>query len=167
MHSSRRWNRIPKLVIRVAHFYATYLWFLPVRHACNRPWQTSLKVHHTPAAVCTSLFLGARTRTGRRQVILLAFTVQPAPGCTCSTRLPSSVISTLSFQVLSLVSSSRFHRKRMYYSWVRACSSPALSLPQAQTAHLILEDGTRMKGFSFGHDTSVAGELVFNTGLVG
>uniref|UniRef100_A0A665XCQ5 Carbamoyl-phosphate synthase 1, mitochondrial n=1 Tax=Echeneis naucrates TaxID=173247 RepID=A0A665XCQ5_ECHNA len=37
----------------------------------------------------------------------------------------------------------------------------------AQTAHLVLEDGTRMKGFSFGHDASVAGELVFNTGLVG
>uniref|UniRef100_A0A8C6P8A5 carbamoyl-phosphate synthase (ammonia) n=1 Tax=Nothobranchius furzeri TaxID=105023 RepID=A0A8C6P8A5_NOTFU len=39
--------------------------------------------------------------------------------------------------------------------------------PSAQTAHLVLEDGTRMKGFSFGHDASVAGELVFNTGLVG
>ncbi|KAF3694976.1 Carbamoyl-phosphate synthase [ammonia], mitochondrial [Channa argus] len=38
---------------------------------------------------------------------------------------------------------------------------------KAQTAHLVLEDGTRMKGFSFGHDVSVAGELVFNTGLVG
>lgn len=38
---------------------------------------------------------------------------------------------------------------------------------QAQTAHLVLEDGTRMKGFSFGHNGSVAGELVFNTGLVG
>uniref|UniRef100_A0A4W6F5S3 Carbamoyl-phosphate synthase [ammonia], mitochondrial n=1 Tax=Lates calcarifer TaxID=8187 RepID=A0A4W6F5S3_LATCA len=38
---------------------------------------------------------------------------------------------------------------------------------KAQTAHLVLEDGTRMKGFSFGHDASVAGELVFNTGLVG
>uniref|UniRef100_A0A7N8Y7W3 carbamoyl-phosphate synthase (ammonia) n=1 Tax=Mastacembelus armatus TaxID=205130 RepID=A0A7N8Y7W3_9TELE len=38
---------------------------------------------------------------------------------------------------------------------------------RAQTAHLVLEDGTRMKGFSFGHDVSVAGELVFNTGLVG
>uniref|UniRef100_A0A8D3BQT0 carbamoyl-phosphate synthase (ammonia) n=2 Tax=Scophthalmus maximus TaxID=52904 RepID=A0A8D3BQT0_SCOMX len=38
---------------------------------------------------------------------------------------------------------------------------------QAQTAHLVLEDGTRMKGFSFGKDVSVAGELVFNTGLVG
>ncbi|TKS67375.1 Carbamoyl-phosphate synthase [ammonia], mitochondrial [Collichthys lucidus] len=37
----------------------------------------------------------------------------------------------------------------------------------AQTAHLVLEDGTRMKGYSFGHDGSVAGELVFNTGLVG
>lgn len=38
---------------------------------------------------------------------------------------------------------------------------------KTQTAHLVLEDGTRMKGISFGHDASVAGELVFNTGLVG
>ncbi|XP_026127242.1 carbamoyl-phosphate synthase [ammonia], mitochondrial [Carassius auratus] len=38
---------------------------------------------------------------------------------------------------------------------------------QAQTAHLVLEDGTKMKGYSFGHDQSAAGELVFNTGLVG
>lgn len=38
---------------------------------------------------------------------------------------------------------------------------------QAQTAHLVLEDGTRMKGLSFGKNRSMAGELVFNTGLVG
>uniref|UniRef100_A0A3B4CA83 Carbamoyl-phosphate synthase 1, mitochondrial n=1 Tax=Pygocentrus nattereri TaxID=42514 RepID=A0A3B4CA83_PYGNA len=38
---------------------------------------------------------------------------------------------------------------------------------QAQTAHLVLEDGTVMKGYSFGHRWSAAGELVFNTGLVG
>lgn len=38
---------------------------------------------------------------------------------------------------------------------------------QAETAHLVLEDGTRIKGFSFGHNSSVGGELVFNTGLVG
>uniref|UniRef100_Q9PTM9 Carbamoyl-phosphate synthase [ammonia], mitochondrial n=1 Tax=Opsanus beta TaxID=95145 RepID=Q9PTM9_9TELE len=38
---------------------------------------------------------------------------------------------------------------------------------KAQTAHLVLEDGTRMKGYSFGHNASVSGELVFNTGLVG
>uniref|UniRef100_A0A9J8C5Q1 Carbamoyl-phosphate synthase [ammonia], mitochondrial n=1 Tax=Cyprinus carpio carpio TaxID=630221 RepID=A0A9J8C5Q1_CYPCA len=38
---------------------------------------------------------------------------------------------------------------------------------KAQTAHLVLEDGTKMKGYSFGHDQSAAGELVFNTGLVG
>uniref|UniRef100_A0A8C9SLT0 Carbamoyl-phosphate synthase 1 n=1 Tax=Scleropages formosus TaxID=113540 RepID=A0A8C9SLT0_SCLFO len=53
-----------------------------------------------------------------------------------------------------------------------SCSVPRkvptiLSCPQAQVAHLILEDGTQMKGFSFGHEQSVAGELVFNTGLVG
>ncbi|KAK7169393.1 hypothetical protein R3I93_005380 [Phoxinus phoxinus] len=38
---------------------------------------------------------------------------------------------------------------------------------QTQTAHLVLEDGTKIKGYSFGHDQSAAGELVFNTGLVG
>ncbi|XP_051564917.1 carbamoyl-phosphate synthase [ammonia], mitochondrial isoform X1 [Myxocyprinus asiaticus] len=38
---------------------------------------------------------------------------------------------------------------------------------QAQTAHLVLDDGTKMKGYSFGHYQSAAGELVFNTGLVG
>ncbi|XP_026231385.1 carbamoyl-phosphate synthase [ammonia], mitochondrial [Anabas testudineus] len=50
--------------------------------------------------------------------------------------------------------------------WLRFQTAKLLSV-KAQTAHLVLEDGTRMKGFSFGHDASVAGELVFNTGLVG
>ncbi|XP_038604749.1 carbamoyl-phosphate synthase [ammonia], mitochondrial [Tachyglossus aculeatus] len=38
---------------------------------------------------------------------------------------------------------------------------------KAQTAHIVLEDGTRMKGYSFGHPSSIAGEVVFNTGLAG
>ncbi|KAI4588305.1 hypothetical protein MJG53_002713 [Ovis ammon polii x Ovis aries] len=38
---------------------------------------------------------------------------------------------------------------------------------RAQTAHIVLEDGTKMKGYSFGHPSSVAGEVVFNTGLAG
>ncbi|KAL6052414.1 hypothetical protein STEG23_015801, partial [Scotinomys teguina] len=38
---------------------------------------------------------------------------------------------------------------------------------KAQTAHIVLEDGTKMKGYSFGHPSSVAGEVVFNTGLGG
>uniref|UniRef100_A0A3Q2PET7 Carbamoyl phosphate synthase arginine-specific large chain n=1 Tax=Fundulus heteroclitus TaxID=8078 RepID=A0A3Q2PET7_FUNHE len=50
--------------------------------------------------------------------------------------------------------------------WPRLQSAKLFSV-KAQTAHLVLEDGTRMKGFSFGHNGSVAGELVFNTGLVG
>uniref|UniRef100_A0A6Q2YUJ4 Carbamoyl phosphate synthase arginine-specific large chain n=1 Tax=Esox lucius TaxID=8010 RepID=A0A6Q2YUJ4_ESOLU len=37
----------------------------------------------------------------------------------------------------------------------------------ARTANVVLEDGTRMKGFSFGYEHSAGGELVFNTGLVG
>ncbi|XP_069716660.1 carbamoyl-phosphate synthase [ammonia], mitochondrial [Phaenicophaeus curvirostris] len=38
---------------------------------------------------------------------------------------------------------------------------------KVQTAHLVLEDGTKMKGYSFGHPSSTAGEVVFNTGLSG
>ncbi|OXB64724.1 hypothetical protein ASZ78_014995 [Callipepla squamata] len=38
---------------------------------------------------------------------------------------------------------------------------------QAQTANLVLEDGTKMKGYSFGYPSSTAGEVVFNTGISG
>lgn len=34
-------------------------------------------------------------------------------------------------------------------------------------ATLILDDGTRFEGFSFGHDSSVSGEVVFNTAMTG
>ncbi|XP_061547499.1 carbamoyl-phosphate synthase [ammonia], mitochondrial [Phycodurus eques] len=51
-------------------------------------------------------------------------------------------------------------------AWLRLQTAQLFSV-KAQTAHLVLEDGTQMKGFSFGYDASVAGELVFNTGLVG
>ncbi len=34
-------------------------------------------------------------------------------------------------------------------------------------AILVLEDGTEFRGFSFGAESSVAGEVVFNTGMVG
>ncbi|MBI9070155.1 MAG: glutamine-hydrolyzing carbamoyl-phosphate synthase small subunit [Melioribacteraceae bacterium] len=36
-----------------------------------------------------------------------------------------------------------------------------------QKAKLILKDGTEFKGYIFGHPKSVAGEVVFNTGMVG
>ncbi|XP_078536709.1 carbamoyl-phosphate synthase [ammonia], mitochondrial [Lissotriton helveticus] len=38
---------------------------------------------------------------------------------------------------------------------------------KAKTANLVLEDGTKIKGYSFGHPSSVAGEVIFNTGLGG
>lgn len=37
----------------------------------------------------------------------------------------------------------------------------------SSTARLILEDGTEFTGRSFGHHTETAGEVVFNTGMVG
>lgn len=76
---------------------------------------------------------------------------------------------TVPISNLRLLSSNLFCRKGVH-CWDGLCSSRLYLLssnPQAQTAHLVLEDGTRMKGFSFGHDASAAGELVFNTGLVG
>jgi carbamoyl-phosphate synthase small subunit len=36
-----------------------------------------------------------------------------------------------------------------------------------QSGRLVLEDGTVYPGFFFGHPASVAGEVVFNTGMVG
>lgn len=36
-----------------------------------------------------------------------------------------------------------------------------------KTATLTLEDGTSLKGYSFGAHESVAGEVVFSTGMVG
>ena len=38
---------------------------------------------------------------------------------------------------------------------------------QSLSASLVLEDGTRLKGYSFGHGKSTSGEVVFNTGLTG
>uniref|UniRef100_A0A8C3ETK5 carbamoyl-phosphate synthase (ammonia) n=1 Tax=Corvus moneduloides TaxID=1196302 RepID=A0A8C3ETK5_CORMO len=38
---------------------------------------------------------------------------------------------------------------------------------KVQTANLVLEDGMKMKGYSFGYPSSTAGEVVFNTGLSG
>uniref|UniRef100_UPI00398E636B carbamoyl-phosphate synthase [ammonia], mitochondrial isoform X2 n=1 Tax=Pristiophorus japonicus TaxID=55135 RepID=UPI00398E636B len=51
--------------------------------------------------------------------------------------------------------------------WCLGKSGVRLFSVKAQTAHLILDDGTKMKGVSFGYPHSTAGEVVFNTGLVG
>ena len=40
-------------------------------------------------------------------------------------------------------------------------------LTERQTASLVLEDGTTYEGYSFGATKAVAGEVVFNTGMVG
>ena len=44
----------------------------------------------------------------------------------------------------------------------------AAALPfRRQRGRLVLKDGPTLEGFSFGHESSIAGEVVFNTGLVG
>ncbi|XP_072730373.1 carbamoyl-phosphate synthase [ammonia], mitochondrial [Ciconia boyciana] len=51
--------------------------------------------------------------------------------------------------------------------WSFSRTGTRLSSIKAQTANLVLEDGTKMKGYSFGYPSSTAGEVVFNTGLSG
>ena len=38
---------------------------------------------------------------------------------------------------------------------------------ETKRAVLVLEDGTRFEGFSFGYPASTAGEVVFNTAMTG
>eukprot|EP00411_Alexandrium_monilatum_P007916 CAMPEP_0175299322 /NCGR_PEP_ID=MMETSP0093-20121207/60545_1 /TAXON_ID=311494 /ORGANISM="Alexandrium monilatum, Strain CCMP3105" /LENGTH=88 /DNA_ID=CAMNT_0016595467 /DNA_START=12 /DNA_END=275 /DNA_ORIENTATION=+ len=40
-------------------------------------------------------------------------------------------------------------------------------LESRKRASLLLKDGSQFEGFSFGHPESTAGEVVFNTGMVG
>lgn len=41
------------------------------------------------------------------------------------------------------------------------------NIKQPRAARLILEDGTEFRGFSFGHEAPVSGEVVFNTAMTG
>ncbi|KAF7709169.1 carbamoyl-phosphate synthase [ammonia], mitochondrial [Silurus meridionalis] len=64
----------------------------------------------------------------------------------------------------NMLTVGRFIRNFASVGWRSAARSLCV---KAQTAHLVLEDGTVMKGYSFGNGQSASGELVFNTGLVG
>ncbi|KAG7330823.1 hypothetical protein KOW79_004792 [Hemibagrus wyckioides] len=59
---------------------------------------------------------------------------------------------------------AKFMKSLSSVGWRHAARSHSV---KAQSAQLVLQDGTVMKGYSFGHDQSASGELVFNTGLVG
>ncbi|CAL1529066.1 unnamed protein product [Lymnaea stagnalis] len=49
----------------------------------------------------------------------------------------------------------------------RRCTSSSAADGKPRRAHLILKNGKRLPGISFGKPVSAAGEIVFNTGLVG
>lgn len=61
----------------------------------------------------------------------------------------------------ALALSSRQRRALM------ATQSDASAKPSTKRAFLVLEDGTRLAGYSFGADKPMAGEVVFSTGMVG
>uniref|UniRef100_A0A5F9C4G7 Carbamoyl-phosphate synthase [ammonia], mitochondrial n=1 Tax=Oryctolagus cuniculus TaxID=9986 RepID=A0A5F9C4G7_RABIT len=69
--------------------------------------------------------------------------------------------------VKTLKSSFGFSNAASQQQWRFSRPGIRLLSVKAQTAHIVLEDGTKMKGYSFGHPSSVAGEVVFNTGLGG
>lgn len=48
-----------------------------------------------------------------------------------------------------------------------ATQSDGSAQPPSKRAFLVLEDGTRLTGYSFGADVPMAGEVVFSTGMVG
>lgn len=48
-----------------------------------------------------------------------------------------------------------------------ATQSDSSAKPPSKRAFLVLEDGTRLPGYSFGADAPMSGELVFSTGMVG
>lgn len=58
----------------------------------------------------------------------------------------------------------------LFLCWCTLFSFPFLAhllRPDPVEASLVLDDGTVIKGISFGAQQSVAGEVVFNTGMVG
>lgn len=61
------------------------------------------------------------------------------------------------------LSSAAAHRKGSPRSFVGA----SMGSSGLRTAVLTLEDGSKFHGVSFGAEESVAGEIVFNTGMVG
>ena len=50
---------------------------------------------------------------------------------------------------------------------LESADDAGLLVPDGEKAALIFEDGSRVEGISFGAHRSVAGEAVFNTGMVG
>lgn len=74
---------------------------------------------------------------------------------------------------LKLLKAAPAWKKALHNNFWCKSYSPRTSLSLAkystkvQTANLILDNGKTLKGYSFGEPKSVAGEVVFNTGLVG
>ena len=48
-----------------------------------------------------------------------------------------------------------------------ATQSDASAAPPRKRAYLVLEDGTKLPGYSFGAEKPLSGEVVFQTGMVG
>ena len=56
---------------------------------------------------------------------------------------------------------------RIRQSACLATQSDASASASKKRAFLVLEDGTRLPGYSFGAETPMTGEVVFQTGMVG
>ncbi|XP_041374457.1 carbamoyl-phosphate synthase [ammonia], mitochondrial-like [Gigantopelta aegis] len=59
-----------------------------------------------------------------------------------------------------------FNLVNQYHQSSVLCSRPSWA-EQPRKADLVLQDGSRFQGYSFGSENSKSGEVVFNTGLVG
>lgn len=86
---------------------------------------------------------------------------------------PSSILRSLPAQALVARRALAMKRGSVYGTHAAASSrllatqSDSSARKSTKRAILTLEDGTSLSGYSFGADASVAGEVVFSTGMVG
>jgi len=67
----------------------------------------------------------------------------------------------------AVASSSNQGLKGIMLRRLMATQSDGSAKPPTKRAWLVLEDGTRLEGYSFGADKAMNGEVVFSTGMVG
>ena len=97
----------------------------------------------------------------------------PAPNLTTPTSpRTDSTFSTMPAAAISKPTATHPRQNLQVASKAQAFPCPPVSAPARADAHpklvtLELKDGSAFQGYSFGAERSVAGELVFQTGMVG
>lgn len=134
----------------------------------------SRQVMHASAPLCSGAQSLSRLSFSSHRSLA---TAQASPALLRSQRQYSTLQrqSALHSRILRpLLASSQHHStaKRHYLSSASSLLNADSAVDRINgqkylTGHLVLEDGTQLRGYSFGDWKSAAGEVVFNTGMVG